>query len=254
MTDVIISELTWQQKVDVGEAVAKRLEEKRPEDRVAVGQATELKQYSNDVRQHSGARPVARDARGELVDESKGADNFRDRAISAVYKQIEAWELRDDKPEKQRDASLVETELLPKGPKAITELGYVEQTAEMKTLLQNAAKKGVADAIGRLKIEDFIDNIRTRQAEFENVAGAKGDAHLAGTGATRSAAAAARCWDATMRSIVNRLDSIYEGRPADQRAERDYILQPLADANAVARMRMTRAKAPATPPDGDPKP
>lgn len=247
MPDVIVGGLTWQQKVEVGVEVASRLRAKRPSDPGDVALATDLSQHSETLRQHAGAGPVARDARGGLVQDMKGGDRLRDRSISALSTVVDAWTLRDDLPDKQKDAALVQTELLPNGPTAIIELGYAEQTTAMKLLATNAAKEPVAAAIGRLGIADFIANIGARQAAFEDLSGPKGAAHLAGTDSTRRAAAASRRWDAAMRAIVNRLESIYDGAVATERAERDDILHPLAAANAVARARMAGGKGPATP-------
>lgn len=187
--------------------------------------------------------------------ELREADRRRDRAVSAFDSVLDAWMLRDDVPANPKDAASVRNEMLPKGL-GFLQSGYTEQTASMNSLLSDAAEPEVAAAIERLGVADFVANIATSQSAFENVGGAKGGAHLGAKEATRAAGRASRRWDNAMRAVANHVDDAYDETDPAQRTVRDYILQTLAEANTVARMRLARGEGlePESPPGTPPAP
>lgn len=135
--------------MEVGAAVMSRLRGKGPGAAASESLAGQIARQSAGLREHVGAGPTARDTRGGLVEGMRAGDRRRDRAVSSLYMGLRAWMMRDDQPDKQRDASLVQAELLPEGP-GIVQGGHTEQTAAMKTLVEAASGGTVALAIGRL--------------------------------------------------------------------------------------------------------
>lgn len=249
--DVIVGDLTPEQKVELGPKLAERLLTKRPADDGAKALGARLSGHSSALAEAVASGPTARGARAGLVDDQLNADRQRDRAVSALSTIVRAWSLRDDKPEKQRAAAFIKVELIPKGTDFIR-YGYPEQTAAMNDLLDGAAKPNVVAALNTLGASDFITNVHGCQQRFVEVSGGKSDAHVSARNATRKVTLTSRRWDSAMRAILNYIDDVYDDAIAAEKAEREEILQPLIEANAVARARATKAAPAAAAPAATP--
>ncbi|MDI7269654.1 MAG: DUF6261 family protein [Myxococcota bacterium] len=241
MDDVIVAGLSIKQKAEDGGKVADRLAVKRPSDQIAVGLGGLLGRQCDTLRTATGAGPAARDARGALSTQKLQRDRDRDRSVFAVHGLLQAFLLLDNQPEKQKDAAFLLTELLPDGIDFLR-WSYAEQTTAMRTLLDRTGRSDIQNAIKRLGIADAVENIRARQAEFAAMSEDKDAAHGTAKEATRTVSQAVRRWDSAMRTVVNYLDTIYDDCIAAQKTERDHILQPLAEAGALARARATRGE------------
>lgn len=191
--------------------------------RVDAAIAFDQETHALELRYHG------QESAAEHAPEAPGVDQQIDRVLTALYDGLAHNERAFPADEPIHTASvLVRKALLPRGPGAISQLTYLEETEAVATLVRTAVKAAIAPQIDIANARPHITRLATLNAQFKDLVGV-GQAGAVGFDKVRAARAIGQ---RNLAKIVAWILGHYLDDDAPQLAARERLLGPILKQNA----------------------
>jgi hypothetical protein len=167
-------------------------------------------------------------------------DGIRDDQWRALYYLLQAYAAQRHDPALAAAAATLLGHLMP-GRLAVAELPYARESVEIDSTLQTAAAAPHAAALASLPgAAPFLTGLTAAQANFAAVVAAAPAARTAITKVVEAIHDAEAAWDGVLAGYVGTLQARFPGPKG--KAEREKLLLPLREAQALEKSRATRRR------------